>query len=243
MTRTITADLVEAYSLCPRKAFLLMAGEPNPGPHEYVRMIDAQTAVNRQVHRANIDKPGEPLPCGETADLSTGPKVVVDAEMTINGLHSRCDFLTKVNEPSRLGNFSYEPVKVIGTCRASRPDFLGLAYQGLVLGEVQGRQPSSGTLIQLGNCPSKVKLAGKYKEERRIVNALRVWAGNTAVDAPPVVLNKHCPSCPFRDACLQKAEQEDSLSLLDRMTPKLMRKYQDKGIFTVRQLSYIYKPR
>jgi predicted RecB family nuclease len=38
------------------------------------------------------------------------------------------------------------------------------------------------------------------------------------------MLNKHCPSCPFRDACLQRAEKEDNLSLLDRMTPKLMRK-------------------
>jgi predicted RecB family nuclease len=27
------------------------------------------------------------------------------------------------------------------------------------------------------------------------------------------------------------------------MTPKLMRKYHDKGIFTVRQLSHIYSPR
>ena len=160
-----------------------------------------------------------------------------------DGLHARCDFLTKVNEPSRLGRFSYEPVKVIGTCRASRPDTLGLAYQGLVLGEVQGRQPSSGTLVLLGDRPGKVKLAGKYKEVRRIVDALRAWAGNPAGDAPPVVLNKHCPSCPFRDACLQQAEKEDNLSLLDRMTPKLMRKYHDKGIFTVKQLSHIYKPR
>ena len=78
---------------------------------------------------------------------------------------------------------------------------------------------------------------------RRIVDALRAWADDPAGDAPPVVLNKHCPSCPFRDACLQQAEKEDNLSLLDRMTPKLMRKYHDKGIFTVRQLSHIYKPR
>ena len=132
---------------------------------------------------------------------------------------------------------------MIGTCRASRTDALGLAYQGLVLGEVQGRQPASGTLVRLGDRPSKVKLAGKYKEVRRIVEALRAWADDPASDAPPVVLNKHCPSCPFRDACLQQAEKEDNLSLLDRMTPKLMRKYHDKGIFTVRQLSHIYKPR
>ena len=100
---------------------------------------------------------------------------------------------------------------------------------------------SSGTLVLLGDRRGKVKLAGKYKEVRRIVDVLRAWASNPAGDAPPVVLNKHCPSCPFRDACLQQAEKEDNLSLLDRMTPKLMRKYHDKGIFTVRQLSHIYQ--
>jgi predicted RecB family nuclease len=243
MTRTITADLVEAYSLCPRKAFLLMAGEPNPGPHEYVLMIDEQTEANRQAHRASLEKAGELPPAGLTVDLITGPKVIADAELTPDGLHARCEFLKKVNEHSRLGRFSYEPVKAIGTFRASRPDSLGLAYQGLVLGEVQGRQPSSGTLVLLGGRSVKVKLAGKYKEVRRIVDALRAWPGNPADDAPPVVLNKHCPNCPFRDACLQQAEREDNLSMLDRMTPKLMRKYHDKGIFTVKQLSYLFKPR
>jgi predicted RecB family nuclease len=132
---------------------------------------------------------------------------------------------------------------VIGTCRASRPDALGLAYQGFVLGEVQKRLPASGTLVLLGDRLSKVNLAVRYKEVRRIVETLRAWVKAPASDGPPVVLNKHCPSCPFRDACLQLAEREDNLSLLDRMTPKLMRKYHDKGIFTVRQLSHIYKPR
>ena len=74
--------------------------------------------------------------------MAAGRDIVADAELTTDGLHARCDFLTKVPNP-RGGTFSYEPVKVIGTCRASRPDALGLAYQGLVLGEVQGRQPSS----------------------------------------------------------------------------------------------------
>jgi predicted RecB family nuclease len=243
MIRIITADLVEAYSLCPRKAFLLLAGEPHSGPHEYMRLIDEQTLANRQVHKASLEKSGELSPGGGAADLKTGPKIVVNAELAPDGFHARYDFLKKVNESSRLGRYSYEPVKVIGTCRASRPDTLGLAYQGFVLGEVQGRQPSSGTVVLLGDRPGKVKLAGKYKEVRRIVDALRTWAENPAGNAPPVVLNKHCPSCPFRDTCLQQAEREDNLSLLDRMTPKLLRKYHDKGIFTVKQLSHVFKPR
>jgi len=238
----ITLDIVEAYSLCPRKACLLLIGKPLGVPHEYVHITDEQAAANREAHSASLAQAADVSP-GGIADLKTGAKVVADAELAANGLHAHCDFLTRVNGSSRLGRFSYEPVKVIGTCRASRPDALGLAYQGLVLGEVQGRQPTSGTLVLLGDRPTKVKLAGKYKEVRRIVEALRAWTSQPVGDAPPVVLNKHCPSCPFRDACLQQAETEDNLTLLDRMTPKQVRKYHDKGIFTVKQLSHIFKPR
>jgi predicted RecB family nuclease len=95
----------------------------------------------------------------------------------------------------------------------------------------------------MGGHPSKLQLTSKYKEVIRITDALRAWADDPASDAPPVVLNKHCPSCPFREACLQQAEKEDNLSLLDRMTPKLMRKYHDKGIFAIKQLSHLFKPR
>jgi hypothetical protein len=72
---------------------------------------------------------------------------------------------------------------------------------------------------------------------------LRRWTGEAAPEAPPVILNKHCPCCPFRDGCRQLAEREDSLSLLDRITPKLMRKYHEKGISTVHQLSHLFRPR
>src|SRR5262245_4640348 len=128
MTHPITTDLVEAHSLCPRKAFLLMAGEPNPGPHEYLRRPEELAAAGKQARRARDEEAGE-LPAGDgAAALSAAPKMVTDAELAADGLHARCDFLAKVNERTRLGRFGYEPVKVIGTCRASRPDALGLAY-------------------------------------------------------------------------------------------------------------------
>jgi len=243
MTRTLTADLVEAYSLCPRKAFLLMAGEPNPGPHEYVRIIDEQAAANRQAHRESLERAEELPPGGRAADLGTGSKALADIELAADGRHARCEFLTKVNEASRLGRFSYEPVKIIGTCRVSKTDATALAFVGLVLGEVQGRLPASGTLVRLGDHPCKLKLTSRFKEVRKIVETLQGWMGNQAGEPPPVVLNKHCPSCPFREACVWQAEKEDNLSLLDRMTPKLMRKHHEKGIFTIKQLSHVYKPR
>ena len=78
MKQTITSDLVEAYSLCPRKAFLMMTGVANPGKHEYVRITDEQAAANRQTHRASLGQ-AEDFPPGGVADLSTGPNVIADA--------------------------------------------------------------------------------------------------------------------------------------------------------------------
>ena len=59
MAKTITSDLVEAYSLCPRKAFLLMTGATtDPGPHDYELVIREQAEANRQAHRARLAEGG-----------------------------------------------------------------------------------------------------------------------------------------------------------------------------------------
>jgi predicted RecB family nuclease len=215
----------------------------NPGTHGYELVIRGQADANCQSYRARLEEAHEVVPFGGPADLAVGSDVIADAELTAGDLHARCDFLAKVDQRSEVGRHSYEPVRVLGTCGMSKTDAVGFAYQGLVLGEVQGRLPASATLVQLGGRPHKVPLAGRYEGVRRIVDALRAWAGHPAGEAPPAILNKHCPICPFRDACLQQAEKEDSLSLLDRMTPKLMRKYHEKGISTVHQLSHVFRPR
>jgi len=181
MKQIITTDLVESYSLCPRKAFLLMAGVTNLGPHEYMRIIDEQAVANRQAYRTSLGQAGG-FPSGGGNDLNTGPNVLADAELTTDGVQVRCDFLMKVNELSRLGMFCYEPVKVIGTCRAAKADFIGIAYEGLVLGEVQGKLPALGTLVRLDARLSKVKLAAKYRDVRRIV---RYGSGRTTRPAMP----------------------------------------------------------
>ena len=56
-------------------------------------------------------------------------------------------------------------------------------------------------------------------------------------------MGKQCQTCEFRDHCCAEAEKADSLYLLDKMTPKVAAKYQKKGIFTLTQLSYVYRPR
>jgi len=60
---------------------------------------------------------------------------------------------------------------------------------------------------------------------------------------PLLILNKHCIECEFRLRCRQKAVETDDLSLLSKMSLKERQKLQGKGIFTVKQLSYTFRPR
>src|SRR5216684_2038679 len=59
----------------------------------------------------------------------------------------------------------------------------------------------------------------------------------------PPVLNKHCAVCDFQPRCRGLAVERDDLSLLNAMTSKERAKCNAKGIFTITQLSYGYRPR
>ena len=50
-------------------------------------------------------------------------------------------------------------------------------------------------------------------------------------------------SCEFQSRCRLKAVEKDDLSLLAGMSEKERQKFHSKGIFTVTQLSYTFRPR
>ena len=63
-------------------------------------------------------------------------------------------------------------------------------------------------------------------------------------DAPPkLMLNSHCPACEFRQRCHAEAVRQDDLSLLRGMGENEIRSQNRRGIFTVTQLSYTFRPR
>ena len=56
-------------------------------------------------------------------------------------------------------------------------------------------------------------------------------------------MNDHCQVCEFRQRCHDQAVQEDNISLLRGIGEKEIRKLNRKGIFTVAQLSCIFRLR
>jgi predicted RecB family nuclease len=78
-------------------------------------------------------------------------------------------------------------------------------------------------------------------EVRKLVGGLAALLASKG--APDLVLNRHCVECEFRNRCRRLAIEKDDLSLLEAMTGKERSKLHRKGIFTVTQLSYTFRPR
>lgn len=238
MDHRITSDLVEAYSQCPRKAFLILNGEPNGEGHLYVTAVSERAAAARAKYIGSLRycdavnkaaKAGQIVP-GENPNGLAGDLMVTS------------DDVLPVGRPG--SQLRYEPQLVVGTASVTSGHKLRLAFVGHAIGERNGgERPKHGIIITFDGVPKRISLHSQYRSIGSIVEVLRGWIIQLPPNPPPLMLNSHCQTCPFRQACVKEAEQTDNLSLLDRMTPKMIKKYQRRGIFTVNQLSYTYRPR
>ncbi len=87
----------------------------------------------------------------------------------------------------------------------------------------------------------KVKTAALFGEVRKRLDKIAALLANPM--PPDLVLNRHCAECEFRDRCRKIAIEKDDLSLMAGMSAKERQKLRSKGIFTVTQLSYTFRPR
>jgi len=112
-----------------------------------------------------------------------------------------------------------------------------------MLERLQHTSPAAGKIIGLDGTAHTIKLDKSATVLLPLLAPLQAWTTTDTPELPPVILNKHCPLCPFQQSCQAQAEQEDNLSLLHGVTARDIRQYATKGIFTVKQLSYLFKPR
>ena len=111
-----------------------------------------------------------------------------------------------------------------------------------MLSEAVGREVSLGKIMHGdSHATLKVKLPSLASEVRkRIKDITALLADNSP---PDLVLNRHCGQCEFQARCRKQATEKDELSLLSGMSEKERKKLHGKGIFTVTQLSYTFRPR
>src|ERR1039457_5321534 len=240
-TRVIRAEVVSAYSHCPRKAFLLHCTEDPGTPNDYACMLEERASANRASYFAKLQRTNTSTRSYTDEAISSGIELLTEANLKAANVAAYCDALRIVGQ--RGDPVAYEPTIVVGTYRPEKEQMLNLSVVGHVLEQLHGKPPATGCLITLDGECHRVNLRPMHKTVTSILERIRGWGGEPPTQPPPVVLNRHCPCCSFKNVCSQQAEGADDLSLLDRMTPKAIGRYQNKGIFTVKQLSFLFKPR
>jgi predicted RecB family nuclease len=243
MSTIITSEIVIAYAQCPRKAFLLLGSDEKRTAKEYVSILEHRSKTNLTKHMNALRQKNANIGHYDMVGFDNVCDIVTEAVVKAEGWEASCDILTKVENNSATDKSVYEPTLVVGTYAVYKEQKLGLLFVGYVIEKIQGVFPSCGYIVSMDGKIHKLKLENYRRLLKSVIDPLKKWTIRLPSEPPPIILNKNCPLCQFQDLCQSCAEKEDHLSLLDRMTPKLIKRYHEKGIFTIKQLSFLYRPR
>ncbi|MEO8149770.1 MAG: TM0106 family RecB-like putative nuclease [Bacteroidia bacterium] len=150
-------------------------------------------------------------------------------DLTLDGI----EFISKKN---------IIPIFITPFEKVTKTDKLFLALQASYIQNEFNLQVESCKVVFGKNIrQTKFKLSSFTKTIKKTIGELNKILSDSS--EPSLILNNHCPVCEFRNYCKEKAKTDGNMSLLDRATSKVIEKYKKKGIFTIQQLSYLYKPR
>jgi predicted RecB family nuclease len=246
MATKITREVLEGYLNCRLKGYFTSRGEDNTRS-EYQQLLDqskqelrwaAEELVKARcpdAHDAKGAAIGRQL-------LVRGRAFILDAVIENDLLSIRVDALKRVPGPSDIGDFHYIPILFGEGGKARQSQKRALELCGLVLGEVQGRRPGKGILVDAEESSFVgVRLDADTRAIRTLLRGLREMRDADAVPEP--ILNNHCPACQFQQRCQARVVATDHLSLLRGLGEEGIAKLARRGIFNITQLSYTFRPR
>src|SRR5215510_10566431 len=146
MEPVITADIVVAYSQCPRKAYLLLFSPDKGEPHEYVQILEQQRCENQERYLNRLQPTHADVQPYSVENLRKGSKVRINAHLQGDGFAADCGVLTRVEETSTFGKYSYETTIFVGTHSISKEHTLALSFVAYVLEQLQGSSPAAGII-------------------------------------------------------------------------------------------------
>ena len=237
----ITEEIVEAVLKCDTKAYLKLNALPS-FPFEFSGWQDSLKERYRQECNELLRSAFQWY--AGTPDLhllkSCRHELILGYMVALPEIHTRMDALLLSRQRSPVTSCPYIPIRFVPSERVSMSDKLLLAFDAVALSKVYGKVPRLGRIIHGRDYAiATVPLSGFV---RKINSALRALSEQRARNASPALaLNKHCPECEFQSRCRAIAMAKDDLSLLTTLSARERKKQNEKGIFTVLQLSYTFR--
>jgi predicted RecB family nuclease len=242
----VSSPVLEAYLECSTKCWLRSRGELSTG-NAYAEWGHLRKATYCEdglkyllTAFPDSDRVKSPQIFKHAKDATW--RLAIDVLLQTDALESRLPALERTPSERQDRPPHFVPHRFQWSNKVTKNDKLLLAFDALVLAEAVGSQVNFGKIMHGGGRRTlKVNLSPLARELRKqVANVVAL----TAEESPPdLVLNAHCRQCEFQARCHNLAKQKDELSLLSGMSQKERKKLHGRGIFTVTQLSYTFRPR
>ena len=236
----VTEKVLRAYFSCVRKSYLLMYSRELSKPSEYeVAMENCKERVRtkyldgRSVQKLNMN-------AFSYGKLHIGQDIIIDSPLSTKLISTECAIFNIVPGKQTSEEAHYEPIIFATSSTLRQDDKIEISFAGYVLSQIQDKPPQNGKVILLDTSEKSVRLSTGIKHILPAITILKGWVVSKP-ETPAAILNKHCPYCEFQHVCRPIAEKEDSISLLGGIGAKELRRYEKRGIFTIKQLSFLYR--
>ena len=141
-----------------------------------------------------------------------------------------------------LGKNIFTPIFITPFEKVTRLDKLFLALQSTYIQTNFNIQANLCKIIFGQNLKeTKFKISSFSKAIKKISSDLAKLYSSS--NAPIFYKNQHCQICEFQNLCLEKLVERDDLSLLTSLKPKEILQKNNRGVFSVKQLSYSFRPK
>jgi predicted RecB family nuclease len=238
----ITAAVFAAYLKCPTKAYLMAHGEKPPDTF----VADTCGSISAAYKAKVIELTGVvPIDFSQLANepAIAGGTLFVDCETASYAFDRPAS--AKTGRLTRRSERRSDLVPIFYSAwdKSDQSDELFVCLGALAIGQAtaSGIPPSGRVIYGAGQRGKTVKIADHVPKTREVIEAIAPICHGR--EPPPLVLNKHCPACDFQLRCRALAIERETLSLLGAMSAKERVKCEEKGISTITQLSYGYRPR
>ncbi len=147
----------------------------------------------------------------------------------------------ELTKPPHLEGIQYIPYFVLPNEKVTLVQKLLAAFVCSLLNDEDNQLSTARIVYGKRQKTTNIALKHYFDNSKRLLKDLGKFINRK--DEPTIHKIKHCQICEFKNLCLSKLRERDDLSLLGGMGKKQISKLNNKGIFTVNQLSYTYRPK
>lgn len=228
MSNIIRSDVVSSYFDCPLKFYKIT--------HENCKVdLDIHQSSLTQDYRTKFEHKKNIKSNFDIDSNYDDTEILIGGTFIAKGIKFKIDYVKNL---VKNGKHSIYPIIIINSTKIPKHiinnanliiSLFGCLYDGDI----------ERILVLKSNLRlSKVPLINTSKDIETILLNIE-----NITSKPPIKINTHCKICQFQDSCKRTAIKDDNLSILPEINDKIIKNYNNRGIFTVNQLSYKFRAR